>query len=196
MEKERAVKTFMQITTDLARRFGHSSFRFAGGYLIQQQIERTIDKLHDTFGGISEERLADYCIYVLYVQRDNNKILIDVLTSPKMVDKFAKRRYGARYFEDKWLELVNQTRSNIIMLAIDKSVHPHAKYIYMMAEERSKRRCLNQEAGYHLCQASTLGWSPLSEACQECNWVDDCKKETKHKFPELYRLREEYVRKT
>lgn len=59
----------------------------------------------------------------------------------------------------------------------------------MPSEEARKFRLHNQRSGFVMCQASTMGWSPQSEACRTCQFIDECKKETEIKFPELYRIR-------
>jgi hypothetical protein len=61
----------------------------------------------------------------------------------------------------------------------------------MPSDELVKRRFHNTENGFVLCSSKTMGWSPGSKACQECNYVEKCKTVTGRRYPELLRLREE-----
>ena len=97
-----------------------------------------------------------------------------------------------KYYEDRWLASANITRSHLLSYLADKSKHPHQQYVYMPMEEPTKRRMLNTNAGYLICQSSTLGWSPESESCSLCKFVNQCQIETQRKFPEIYRLRIEH----
>ena len=64
------------------------------------------------------------------------------------------------------------SRAGLLDLIVDKSEHPKAKFIFVQSEEGTKLRLLNRDVGFVICQTSTLGWSPLSEACAQCNYID------------------------
>ena len=84
------------------------------------------------------------------------------------------------------VEIRRAHQSGLLDLIIDKSEHPKAKFIFVQSEEGTKLRLLNRDVGFVICQTSTLGWSPLSEACAQCNYIDKCKRETQNKYPEIF----------
>ena len=60
-----------------------------------------------------------------------------------------------------------------------------------ISDELIKRRFHNTENGFILCSTKTMGWSPGSGCCKECNFVDKCLQVTERRYPELLRLRRE-----
>ncbi len=113
---------------------------------------------------------------------------ISQVFGPKSIRRFDTNK-GRRWYEDEWLSKANLTRIDLVSMVEDKAAHPQAKFIYLPMEEPTKQRMLNQECGYIICQASTLGWSPKSESCSQCRFIAKCKNETSKKYPEIFRLR-------
>lgn len=188
------IKDTMKVWTEIVRKTGSPTFSFSRG----GATFRTIDKFLDTFanevcvGNLTAGRLVDFCVCTAHAYKNRKDWTIKQIFGPSSIKRLKESRHGARYYEDSWLKENGLTRGQLIDLIADRSQHPLAKYIFMQAEEATKLRYLNEEVGYVLCQTSTLGWSPVSEACVSCTRADSCKKETAGKFPELYRIRVEY----
>lgn len=92
---------------------------------------------------------------------------------------------------NQWLDEVELSRSALTDMIAKPKPNPLRNMVYLPSEEPIKRRFLNTPDGLALCQSSTTGWSPLSEACGRCdNWVE-CGKITAKKYPELMRFRKE-----
>ena len=161
------------------------------GYAAQQVLVKRIKMLEEQYGSVTDERIVDYCVFVAHRYRNSPTPSFKQWFGVSAMNLFYKRKSGLAYYEDKWLEGAGLTRGDLIR-AIKSYQHPQAKYVYLEAEETTKQRMLNQKVGFVICQTSTLGWSPLSETCQSCNFVADCKVQTQEKYPEIYRLREEY----
>ena len=101
---------------------------------------------------------------------------------------------GMNYYIDQWLDENELSRAQLTAMIADPKPNKMRKYIYMEAEEMTKRRFINTEGGYLLCQSSTTGWSPKSEACGECSYRKRCEEDTERRLPELVRLRREDAR--
>jgi hypothetical protein len=119
---------------------------------------------------------------------------LNSLLSIRYVKMLKSAEHGMVFYEDEWLKEGGLSRDKLVNLIIDRSVHPLASLISTPAEETTKMRMHNVEVGYTLCQSATLGWTPTSPACGDCVFVDRCKANTRIKYPELFRLREEYGR--
>lgn len=147
-------------------------------------------------GGMSDERITDYIVYHLYRRRSSCFLFYaSDLFSDNAIGKYYNqflgpdRRPGMNYYIDQWLTEGDLSRQKITnMLATPKPSKLHG-LIYMPSEELTKKRFLNTENGYMLCQSSTTGWAPRSECCQQCKYQNECRTDTKLKFPELVRLR-------
>ena len=179
----------MRIFTKIATNLVSSSFRFSNGGASERVVTQALERLEKKCGGLSRERIVDYCVSSAYIFKGRGeKWTINQVFGPKSIERFNTDK-GLRYYEDKWLATANITRDDLMGMIADKSSHPLAQYVYLPMEEPTKRRALNSEAGYLVCQSSTLGWSPESESCTECEFAEKCKKETNKKYPEIYRLR-------
>lgn len=177
--------------TAIAIKLINPRFKFPQGGASTRLILNALTKLEKKENGLSRERIVDYVVCSAYPFKDRDDAWkVNQVFGPKSLERFNTDK-GRRYYEDNWLKTAGLTRANLLKLIEDRSEHPQAKYVYMPMEEPTKKRMLNTEVGYTICQASTLGWSPLSPSCQECNYTHKCQIETQQKFPEIYRLRME-----
>lgn len=195
MEQEKAVKSLKTIFTAIIKRLVDSSFKISEGGATARALTNFIGLVNKEFGSLNEERLVDICVFIAYAYRD--KLLpIRSMFGQAMLKRYQSHKRGQRFYENAWLEEAGVTRAQLIAMIADRSAHPQAEFMYMPSEECRKKRLLNTRAGYIMCQVSTLGWSPLSEACRSCTFVQDCQKETERKYPELYRIRLEHGSRT
>lgn len=192
MASERQVKQAITVYTEIQRKLIDPTFKISQGGATFKAISNLLDLLAKEYGSVTSERLVDFCICTAYAFRNRDTWTIKQVFGPAALKRLKERKKGGEYYEDEWLKGSNLSRAYLINLIIDRSAHPQAKYIYVHSEEPSKSRLLNQEVGYIVCQTSTLGWSPISNTCKKCTFVDRCKKETQLKYPELYRIRVEY----
>lgn len=191
MEKERLTKQIKTVFTEIIRNLVSPTFKFSEGGATQKTLANFITKVDKEFGSVTAERLVDICIFAAYRFRDT-RWTVKTVFGQATINNFRNRKNGVKFYENKWLESKGLTRGYLVNLIADKREHPQVKYIYMPAEENTKKRYLGQRIGYLLCQSSTLGWSPLSEACCRCSFIRECQFETNRKYPEIYRLRIEY----
>lgn len=192
MARERLIKQVMTVYTEIVRRLVDKEFRFSQGGKTTLTISNFLNELEKEYGTITKERLVDFCICTAHVYREREKWTIQQVFGSSSLKRFKESKQGKAYYEDQWLLSVQLTRNYLYNLIADRKEHPQAKYIYISSEEGTKKRLLNQEVGYLLCQTSTLGWSPVSEICKQCMFTQDCMKETQSKYPELFRIRLEY----
>lgn len=179
------MRIFAQIATSLI----NPQFRFSNGGAPIRVVTQALERLEKKCGGLSRERIVDYCVSTAYVFKNRGTDwTINQAFGPKSTQRFTTDK-GLRFYENRWLASANITREDLMSLIEDKSKHPQSKYIYLPMEEPTKRRMLNRDAGYLICQTSTLGWSPESECCSQCKFAEECKIETSKKYPEIYRLR-------
>lgn len=185
----------MKVATQIITKLIDPSFKFSKGGAPIRVMTQALERLDKKCGGLSRARIVDYCISSAYTFKGRGKEwTINQMFGPKSIERFSTDK-GKVYYENKWLESENMTRCTLLSLIEDRSEHPQAKYVYLPMEESTKLRLLNHETGFLICQASTLGWSPESDACSQCRFVEECKIETSNKFPEIYRLRLEYGNK-
>lgn len=182
--------------TEIARKLLNPSFKFSGGGATERTLTNFIDLMEKEFGVVTAERIVDFCICAAYAFRNTNQWTVKQIFGKASIKRLKEKKHGTEYYEDQWLEEASLNRQDLIAMVADRSTHPQAKYIYVASEEATKKRLLNMDVGYIRCQSSTLGWSPLSESCNQCRFVNLCKKETQRKYPELYRIRIENGNKT
>lgn len=152
-----------------------------------------LQRVEKQYGTLTAPRIVDYVVTASYAFRNRgSRWNIRQVFGPKSLERFNTDK-GRLYFEDKWLQSAKLNRGVLLDMIVDRSEHPKAKFIYVPSEEGTKLRLLNSEVGFVICQTSTLGWSPLSDACDQCAYVDKCKTETQQKYPEIFRLRIEYA---
>ena len=193
MANEYLIKQLLKVIQKIAFELISSKFSVPQGGATTRVITQALERLEAKQGSqLSRERIIDYVVCSLYVFRERGTAWkINQAFGPKSVDRFDTNR-GRRYYEDRWLSEANLSRGILLAMIIDRSDHPQARYIYMPMEEETKGRMLNSESGFLICQTSTLGWSPCSICCMECNNAERCKIETQKKFPEIFRLRTEH----
>lgn len=185
------VKQTMKIVTEIVTKLITPDFKFSQGGATRRLVTNALEKLEVKCGGLSRERIVDYCISSIYIFKERGTSWkINQVLGPKSIERFDSDK-GRRYWEDRWLASAGLTRCHLLSYIADRSNHPQAQYIYLPMEESTKQRMLNQESGYLICQSSTLGWSPESPSCSQCKFVSKCQVETQRKFPEIFRLRME-----
>lgn len=195
--EERLKKQIKTVYTEIARRLTDPTFSFPEGGKTERQLSQFIRQFTQLCGGdFNKERLVDYCVFQIHKNRNSP---YQRSLAPKTFGTTALQKYQSmsskekKYVEDQWLSEAKLTRVYLSSLICNKTEHPQAKYIYMAAEESTKKRCVNTEIGMVICSTSTLMWSPFSPTCQRCVNAERCKEETEAKYPELYRIRlEEY----
>ena len=194
-KEEKLIKKVITVYTEIERKTGSPTYKFPQGGAAIRTVSEFLKEMRKEYGALSIDRIVDYCIFILHYYHDKDTRPISHKFGKAAIKRFRETKVGKRWHEDMWLEKSDVCRSYFYGLAADKSLHPQAKYIHLPHEENTKQRLLNQEVGYLICQASTLGWSPLSGICSQCNFTDRCMKETEVKYPELYRLRVEHGNK-
>lgn len=192
MARERQIRQVTTVYTEIVTRLINKTFRFSQGGRTIRTISGFLNEFEKEYGTVTKERLADFCICTAHAFREREKWTVQQVFGPGSLTRFRKSGQGKAYYEDNWLAEAGLTRNYLYNLIADRKEHPQAKYIYIPSEESTKKRLLNQKTGYLLCQRSTLGWSPASQTCGKCDFVQDCMKETRSKYPELYRIRLEY----
>lgn len=195
MVSEYLVKQTLKMFYEIASKLIHPGYRFPKGGEPTRIMRSALQQVETKFGALTAQRVVDYVVCSSYAFKDRgaNWKLNQVFGS-KSLERFDSDK-GRLYYENKWLESEDLSRASLLNLIVDRSEHPKAKFIFVLSEEGTKMRLLNREVGFVICQTSTLGWSPLSEACSECEFVEKCKQETEKKYPEIFRLRIEYVSK-
>ena len=191
MANEKLARKAITVYSEIIRRLVNPTFSIPCGGSNIRKATLFIKRLEDAFGTVSYERLVDCCVATAYANRER-PFSIGQLFGEAAIKRLTKNAHGVKYYENKWLKSKELSREALVAMIADRDKHPHAKYIYMPSEESTKERMLNLEVGFMICQISTLGWSPMSYACSRCDFVKQCKDETKRKFPELFRLRIDY----
>lgn len=187
MENQLSVDKILKIYETLAGR-SFDDFKPKRGGLVNRVLDAFCCNMQQTFGALEPNRVVDYCIYVVR-KCGNHPRPFATMFGKAYIERFANAKAGRIHYENEWLESIGLSRAALYAKAGRSSSHALAPYVYLVAEDSTKRRMLNSEVGYMLCQASTLGWTPFSPCCQNCDFADPCKKETENKYPELYRLR-------
>lgn len=189
MERVLQIQHLMKVWSKVATTMLNPSFKFSGGGATLRVLTKFLDNMEGEFGAVTPERLVDFCICAAYTYRNRPYTKINNIFGPSMIQRIRGRKGGVLWHEDEWIQSKGLTRAGLLELIQDRTVHPLAKFIYVPSEESTKMRMLNREVGYIICQASTLGWSHKSAACNLCDYTEKCKKETEIKYPELYRIR-------
>lgn len=189
MEYEKQLRQTATVFTAIVQKTIDPAFRLSMGGVNKRALTAWLQRFEATYGSIIPERLVDFCVMIAHRYKGVQFMRIPQMFSLETFAHFDGRGRGVRYYETQWLQEHGLSKQDLLRLIVGHSEHPHAKYIYMDSEEYTKKRKLNQKVGFALCQTSTLGWSPLSVTCQKCDFTEACMKETKKKYPELYRLR-------
>ena len=177
-------------------------WRFTQSGVAALYLQNGVEQLPALFGvsDIDDERIVDYIVYQIYRYRTsiaNGSWQYTYLFSQAALEKYrnqflsADGKSGMNYYINQWLDEVELSRGQLTLMIAKPKPDPLKQMVYLASEEPIKRRFLNTEDGLVLCQRATTGWSPLSEACGQCdNWVE-CGKMTAKKYPELMRYRKE-----
>ena len=150
--------------------------------------------------GMSDQRIADFLMYHVYRYADNiagiepTHFQYSWCFSENAVRKFQNQYFGQGnpridYFIDKWADGLGLTRKKLAEFISGPKPNKWRAYVEMPSDEMTKVRFHNTETGFILCSSRTMGWSPGSRACAECNYVEKCKVATGRRYPELLRLR-------
>ncbi|MBF0648605.1 hypothetical protein IR083_07220 [Dysgonomonas sp. GY75] len=202
MERQEQINYIVRVFTYLIKKSIADRFVFPGGGLAHKTLNSCLGSLEKIYmSDLSEERLLDYCICQVFAMSDFSKSYIDKWKAShsfgkKAIERFCQNTKHKRFFEDKWLDRYNLSRLALLNYFGDKKEHPLAKFIYPEYEEITKKRLLNLDAGFYICQLSTLLWTPFSGACRQCRHEGRCREITKRKYEELYRIREKEYQKT
>lgn len=199
--QERTVKIRQMIET-VVKRTIDPKWRFTQSGVVALYLQNGVEQLPALFGvsDIDDERIVDYIVYQIYRYRTsiaNGSWQYTYLFSQAALEKYrnqflsADGKSGMNYYINQWLDDVELSRGQLTLMIAKPKPDPLKQMVYLASEEPIKRRFLNTEDGLVLCQRATTGWSPLSEACGQCdNWVE-CGKMTAKKYPELMRYRKE-----
>lgn len=186
----------------VVKRTINPKWRFTQSGVAALYLQNGVEQLPALFGvsDIDDERIVDYIVYQIYRYRTsiaNGSWQYTYLFSQAALAKYrnqflsADGKSGMNYYIDQWLDEVELSRGQLTSMIAKPKPDLLKQMVYLASEEPIKRRFLNTEDGLVLCQRATTGWSPLSEACGQCdNWVE-CGKMTAKKYPELMRYRKE-----
>lgn len=164
-------------------------------------IERGIKKINQflfPYSDMADDRIIDYIVYFLYLKREPRwRFTIDDFFSDHAISKYRQQfmseggKTGVNYYINQWLDGGELSRASLTKMIEEPKPHKMSKFIYMESEELIKKRFINTDMGYMLCQSSTTGWAPRSRCCQICKNSSQCISATKRKYPELIRLRKQ-----
>lgn len=168
-------------------------------------LTRGVERLSALFPykGMADDRIVDFVVYQIYRYRDmiadypNTRWQLSWCFSNNAVEKYKAQflsedgKSGMNWYIDQWLKDGRMDRQMLADMLAEPTGHKLAKYIYIEAEECTKKRFLNTEMGYMLCLMSTTGWTPKSPTCKQCLNASQCMEESARKYPEIVRLRQQ-----
>ena len=196
MEKNAKIERTAELFARLVRRTMDGGFRFPGGAAARRAVEGCLVALERRCaGGISGERIADFCICQAYaISRYGGEYLarrwkVSHSFGGKALERFAAATARTRYWEDRWLQKAGLARESLALSLRDRREHPLWPYVDPACEETTKRRVAGTPVDYYVCGVSTLMWNPFSESCRSCRHAERCRTRTARRYPELYRLR-------
>ena len=170
---------------------------FGGGLKERHMMERYIGFLQNKYKTVTEERIVDYCISIAHYRRNTDPLFVTTIFCAPSLIRYVDFDYKKKYFEDQWLEKYGLSRDGLIALIKDTDKHSLSRYIYMRAEDTTKKRSVERWLGPVFCEQSTTMYSPFSPVCRnQCNFVNTCMERTKQLYPELLRIRLEEWQKT
>ena len=162
-------------------------------------IEQGIKKINQSlfpYSDMADDRIIDYIVYFLYLKREPRwRFTIDDFFSDYVISRYKQQfmsdngKAGINYYINQWLDDGELSRASLTKMIEKPKPHKMSKFIYMESEELIKKRFINTDMGYMLCQRSTTGWAPRSHCCQTCKNSSQCICATERKYPELIRLR-------
>lgn len=192
MTQEEIIKKSEEVFTFLYKGCVRSDFRFPKGYgaKILQDFSKSILKRES--GLVSLGLIVDFCIHQVNLWKDADRwkhFSIAWAFSEKAIERFYTSKPGVRYYQDLWLQENDLSRDELKYKFISFKEHPLKKFIYIPAEDSTKTKMLNKEAGLAFCSALTSLYTPQSPVCQSCNFKMKCEEALKKRDPELHRLR-------
>ena len=200
MELQDSTIRLSKMIETVIRRCIDPKWRFPGGPNLVALELQVLSKLWP-YEGIADERIVDYAVYQIYRTRHTLEQGLawqpHYMFTDYAVDKYRHQfmseagKSGINYYINRWLDEYELSRTDLVKMIEEPKPNSLKKYVYMESEEVTKRRFLNTEGGYLLCQRSTTGWAPLSETCSRCDYNKQCEQETAKRLPELVRLRKE-----
>lgn len=202
MEKNERNNLTVRIFSTLMKATVFPAFSFPGGGVAKRSVSSCLDSLEVLCKGeVSRERLVDFCICQIYAIHGFGieylkKWNVNHSFGNKALLRFSMNNSRKRYYEDMWLAKKNLSRQGLLETFRDKKEHPLVKFIFPEYEEGTKGRLHNTEAGFYICQLSTLLYTPFSSLCRNCKYAEECISILQEKYPELFRIRiEGYNRK-
>lgn len=163
--------------------------------IIASGIQRLNKELYPN-SKMADERIVDYIVYFLYLRREPRYHFTEYdMFSEHAIEKYRHQfmsesgKSGINYYINQWLSEGGLTRHRLTLMIASPKPNKMSKFLYMPSEELIKKRFYNTDNGFMLCQQSTTGWAPKSEACSGCEYKERCMNVTAMKFPELIRLR-------
>lgn len=203
MERQGQIDFAVRVFSSLMKKGVDKQFSFPGGGIARKTMFSCLESLEKIYKSEpGKERILDFCICQVHVASRFDKVYMrkwNVTHSfgKKAMERFMLSTSVRKYHEDKWLSSIGLSRTTLLEEFGDKRDHPLQKFVYPDYEESTKMRLRNIEAGFIVCQLSTLLWTPFSMACLTCIYEKRCRDILSRKFSELYRLRlEEYKKQT
>ncbi|MGL5016105.1 MAG: hypothetical protein ACRC6V_17770 [Bacteroidales bacterium] len=162
--------------------------------IIKQATDPFIDKFNKD-NVINVGNYVDYIIHQCHIWREWDKwkknFNLSWVFGSKAIERFTTSKPGVKYYQDLWLKEIGCTRESIKDRAFNPNrEHPMQKFVHYPSDDIGKARFINTDMGYRFCVTETLMWSPSSDICVQCNYVEKCKSELNKQYPELLRLRE------
>lgn len=191
MDTEDCIKKFVKVYQAITRRVYNNGYQIPGGGRTHDFMSRFVNKMIGIYGDLSDERIVDYCVSLLHYRRNMKNFSFKMVFGPTSVDKYLGFKDGKKHFENKWLDENGFSRSQLLSIISIQKDHPHSKYIYVEAEDVTKRRAIKLGLIPMLCARTTTMWTPFSPVCRSCGSSRECEIETERLFPELTRLRRE-----
>ncbi len=187
-------KLTCRLFTCLMRRTLLPGFIFPGGRMAMKNVDATLDYLTQHYGEVGGERIVAYCVCQVYaISKFKPDYLLNWKAShsfgSRACQRFVTRKQGQTFYENRWLAGNGLTREELLRSIEDTGTHPYSRFIYPEYEDKTKHRAMNTEAGYYICGASTLLWTPFSAICRICTKAEACRIRTQKLYPELYRIR-------
>lgn len=204
MELQDSTIRLSKMIETVIRRCIDPKWRFPGGpNLVALELDvQVLSKLWP-YEGIADERIVDYAVYQIYRTRHTLEQRLawqpHYMFTDYAVDKYRHQfmseagKSGINYYINRWLDEYELSRTDLVKMIEEPKPNSLKKYVYMESEEVTKRRFLNTEGGYLLCQRSTTGWAPQSDTCKKCDYQKQCEQATAKRLPELVRLRKESI---
>lgn len=172
----------MKVMSELASRAWDMSFP-SSAVAAAERLSELMRRRHITVG---DARIVDYCVFAarLY-DRSANRFARNLFSEATM-RKFAEAGAASRIWEDRWLEGHGISRIGLIaLIAPHEETYPE-HLLGSGFDEGTRRRRLNKDGGFLICQTGTIGWSPRSESCGMCIHSQRCREISVKRYPSLH----------